>query len=147
MLQNGSKILEIRTKTTPFTQEDMAELLNMTQSSYSKIEREKLDVNLETIQKIAKKLETDPKDIIREKEIGGSLVQTNQDQASASNIGSPNNGTLNYTDEKLVVKLIEMLERQGEQMQMSMQEQNKTISKIVEDFTKILSISLEKLPK
>ena len=54
------KISELRN----FTQEHIAEKLNITQAGYSKIERNEVDLNLEKLDKLAQIFEMKPEEIL-----------------------------------------------------------------------------------
>jgi transcriptional regulator with XRE-family HTH domain len=62
-MQVGQKIKKFR-ELKNFTQEYMAGLLDMTQSSYSKIETGETDISYSKLEKIATVLEIRPEDII-----------------------------------------------------------------------------------
>ena len=98
MLQNGTKIREIREtrkdKGEKITQNDMADHLGITQSTYSKIENCRMPTNLDTISKIAEKLQTDAKEIISDD--GKKVIFAPHFQDS-----SVNNGDFNYNNEKM----------------------------------------------
>ncbi len=127
MLQDGAKIYAMRKKTKGLTQTEMAEYLGITQSSYHRIEKESIDVDLETIQKIAKKLETDPKHIINEKEI--KELQRVFNQNIENNFGSANSGIFSSESNSQVVEAVQDLRKMFETLQGA------------------VSVWLEKLPK
>ena len=62
-MQVGQKIKKLR-ELKNFTQEYMAQQLDMTQSSYSKIENGETDVTYSKLEKIAQALQLRPEDII-----------------------------------------------------------------------------------
>ena len=59
----GHKIKKIR-ELRNFTQEHIAEKLNITQAGYSKIERNEVDLNLEKLDKLAQIFEMKPEEIL-----------------------------------------------------------------------------------
>ena len=62
-MEIGTKIKKIR-ELRNYTQEYMAEKLNMTQAGYSKIERDEVDVNYDKIEKISEILGITPSALI-----------------------------------------------------------------------------------
>ena len=133
-LQNGAKMRDIRENIKGFSQNEMADYLEVTQATYSKIECGETSADLPTINKIAEKLNVKAKDLINEEAKQAIIMQTFQDQSLQN--GTVNN---NLADEKLVIKLTEVVERQSEMMQT----QNKT----VETLLGVVTILVEKLPK
>lgn len=127
MLQDGAKIQVMRKKKKGLTQTEMADHLGITQSSYHRIEKESIDVDLETIQKIAKKLETDPKQIINEKE--ALELQRVFNQNIENNFGSANSGIFGTESNSQVVEAVQDLRKMFETLQGA------------------VSVWLEKLPK
>ncbi len=116
MLQNGNKIKEIRetrkSKGEKITQNDMADHLGVTQSTYSKIENGYIPTNLDTISKIAEKLKTETKNLISDDSKKAIFAPLFQDS-------SVNNGDFNYNSSKInqlvdtLELLIEEIKKQG----------------------------------
>ncbi len=100
----GTKIKKIR-ELRNFTQEYMAEKLNMTQAGYSKIERDEVDVNFDKIEKIAEILQITPSALVGfdEKYVFHNYSQT-------TNSFGINHESINSTEKQLYIDKIALLE-------------------------------------
>lgn len=83
----GHKIKKIR-ELKNFTQEEMASKLNITQSNYSKMERDEIDINMSRLEDISKVLQIDLNELINFDEQNVFLFHNNK---AVSGI----NGTVN----------------------------------------------------
>lgn len=90
-MEIGTRIRRLRTE-KGFTQEKIADLLQMPQASYSNLENNKGKIDLKTIQKIAKIYQIDLIDILKEEE-----VTVNQNNKKENN-----NIIINHLSEKLI---------------------------------------------
>jgi transcriptional regulator with XRE-family HTH domain len=72
----GNRIRLLR-NSKAFTQENMAELLNMTTAGYAKIERGESDINLTRIQQISEVFQIPASDILKMAETGNLFVNCN----------------------------------------------------------------------
>lgn len=90
-MEIGKKLRSLRTE-KGFTQEKIADLLQMPQASYSNLENNKGKIDLKTIQKIAEIYEMDVLDILKE---DGLTINQNNNKG--------NNGIIfNQLSEKLI---------------------------------------------
>ncbi len=78
-LQNGAKMRDIRENIKGFSQNEMADYLEVTQATYSKIECGETSADLPTINKIAEKLDVKAKDLINQEAKQAIIMQTFQD--------------------------------------------------------------------
>ena len=104
---NIKKMRELRN----FTQSHMGELLNMSLSGYSKIERDETDISIKRLEQIAKILETDIKSIL---ELDLNKVFNIHQQHAENGIQSGYVGVQNNFDEVVLNKYIEQLKGENE---------------------------------
>ncbi len=97
-MQNGTKIQKAR-KASGLTQEKMAESLGLSQTKYSKIERNESDATIPEIKKIAEKLGVESaKDILSE-----NVKETFQ---NSFNQNGSNNGAITYQGGEVVEMML-----------------------------------------
>jgi len=77
-MQVGSKIKKIR-EWKNLTQEEMATKLNISQASYSKYERDEIDLSITRLEEIAKALSVDVMDLLRSDDRNVFVIQNNQE--------------------------------------------------------------------
>ena len=106
----GQKIKKLR-ELKNFTQEYMAEELNLTQSGYSKIESGEVDVPYGRLEQIAKVLELRPEDIITFNEHMVFNVMHNQ-----TGNGLVIHNQVSQTEKKLYEEQIELLKKEVEHL-------------------------------
>lgn len=103
-IQIGSKIRRLR-ETKGFSQEEMAERLQISHSAYSRIETGETNSWVNHIEKLSKELDIKPEELF----IGAdSLIQNNQDTDSV--IQNNTNNDTHITINQLSEKVIEMYE-------------------------------------
>lgn len=114
MLSNKIKIGEVMRKKREqlkFSQKEMAEKLNMSESNYSKYESSKINLSTDLAIKIAKVLEMDIRDLIPE--FGTVIFENNQIEYVQTGLNSVIKITSNIEYErKLHAKICENYERQ-----------------------------------
>lgn len=105
----GTKIRKLR-ELRNLKQETMAELLGISQTAYSKIERDEIEVSQERLEQIAKALDVSVQDILSfDEKIFFNLIH-NQDNASFGYIIHNNNVELSENERKLYEDKIHLME-------------------------------------
>ena len=109
----GTKIRKMR-ELRNFTQEHMADLLKVSQSTYSRFEKDDSDLTISQIEKISEILEVKVEDLINfnDKLVFNNYSSNNANQAHIINQYMNDNERRLYEDKiKLLEEKIELLER------------------------------------
>jgi transcriptional regulator with XRE-family HTH domain len=110
MLLVGSKIKKLR-ELKGLKQEYMADKLKMSQPAYSRLEKDEVKIDIETLDKIAEVFEMRVEDLLRFDEKISYYVNNN-DNSHAANVAM-NYGTINDIENfnKLLIQINERIER------------------------------------
>ncbi|MCR6639849.1 MAG: helix-turn-helix transcriptional regulator [Sporocytophaga sp.] len=108
MLTLGNKIKKVR-ELKGLKQEYMAEVLGISQPSYSKIETDEVSVSPERLEQIAKVLQVSVQDILAFDERVFFNI-TNRDQSYGSGYFVQNNSAISENEKKLYEDKIKLLE-------------------------------------
>ncbi|HAO06400.1 MULTISPECIES: helix-turn-helix domain-containing protein [Chryseobacterium] len=114
-IQIGSKIRRLR-ETKGFSQEEMAERLQISRSAYSRIEMGETNSWVNHIEKLCENLDIKPEDFFINSE---NNINTNQDNASAvqSNPHHDTHITINQLSEKVIEMYEERIRELKEQVE------------------------------
>ncbi|KQT20661.1 hypothetical protein ASG22_16945 [Chryseobacterium sp. Leaf405] len=114
-IQVGSKIRRLR-ETKGFSQEEMAERLQISRSAYSRIENGETNSWVNHVEKLSKELDIKPEDLF----IGAdNLIQNNQDNESViqNNTNNDTHITINQLSERMIELYEERIKELKEQVE------------------------------
>jgi transcriptional regulator with XRE-family HTH domain len=113
MLLVGQKVKKIR-ELKNLKQEIMAEKLNMSQSAYSRLEKDEVKVDLDILEKVAEIFDMKVEDILRFDEKVNYFINNNGNYSAG-----PNYGTINDLESfsKLLMQINDRIERQWKEIE------------------------------